>query len=372
MTAPPQTVRMGRAADLPHDAHVAIVRLSALGDVILALPALEALHAERPGWRITWITESAGAAILEAHPALERVIEFPRHALKGLTRPGRGLSGHLRSLGAFRRELRAARFDLALDLQGNLKSAVVSRLTGAPLRAGLPPSHTREPNTWATHLQATLPLEPIHRSEVDLSVVRSVGLRAAWRPGRVASDAASEKRIDSWLADQPEDRPLIVLQPGTSAHMPHKRWKPHSWSTLATLLAGNLGAHIVWNGGPGEEALLDACDPDSRHARVPPEASLRELAALLSRADLLIGGDTGPTHLAEVLGRPTLTLLGPTDPRVYYPYGHPERALFRRLSCAPCRFRGCPARACMSGITPEEVAREAGRVLAEEGAVRSP
>jgi len=310
---------MARPAPSPLDDgdRVLVVRLGALGDVLRTLPAVRLLRQTFPAARIAWIAEDLSRPVLEGHTAVDDLIRFPLRELR--ESPGRLVS----ILRALRDDLRARRFDVALDFQGSLKSGLVAWISGARRRVGFAPGHARE---WS-HVLSThwvRPADPrINRVEKALAIAEGVGARGeeigvGLMEG--GDDAAEAERILAGLA--PGGRRVVILSPGTSELQRHKRWPPARYGAVAAALARSGASVPVVFWGPGEEDLAAAAVAASGgNAVLAPRTTLRVLAAVLRRAMLFIGGDTGPMHLAWAVGCPVVALFGPTDPRLNAPIG---------------------------------------------------
>ncbi len=332
--------------------NVLVVRLSALGDVLFALPALRRLREALPEARLTFLVEDRCADILEGHPDVDEIVVFRRKRI-----------ARLDFLEAVRlvRSLRTRRFDAALDLQGNLKSGVLTRLSGARVRVGFAPPASKEGNRFFSNRRVTIPPGLRWRPEKDLSLLRGLGIEPGpvracpprFGPDEDAFAAAAVAAIPG------VEGPLVVLHPGTSGFGAFKRWPPERFAALAGALAARAGARVLVTHGPGERPLADAvaaAAPKGSAAVSPETRSLRALAAILSRADLVVAADTGPLHVAAALGRPVIALFGPKDPEIYRPLG--ERTLVARrtdVACSPCRLRYCPRPDCMETLAPDDV-----------------
>lgn len=309
---------------------VAIVKLSSLGDVIHALPVAEALADAFPRTRLAWLVERREAALLRDHPALDDVIDVDTRAWRTARTP-RQLRAALRALVALRRQLRAAAFDVAIDLQGLVKSGVVTRLTGAPARIGFAPGRSRERlNALFTTERVTPPPQARHVVDQYLALLQPLGVTVA--PGRarfrVPTRAAAESRIDDFFVGvglKARHR-LVVLNPGAGRH--NKRWPVERFRALAERLSHEAGAQVLVLWGPREhEAARAIAEIGPPRPALAPPTDLDELASVARRASVMVAGDTGPLHLAAAVGTPCVGLYGPTRSERNGPYGTGHRVL---------------------------------------------
>ena len=305
---------------------IALVKLSSLGDVVHALPAAAALRAWWPRAELTWVVERREEAILGGNPDVSHVVAVDtRLWRRELRRPGSAPAAVSEMRGLVRR-LAAGRFDVAVDLQGLWKSGVITALTRAPLRVGLASTHCRErPSAWFTNRHVTPPPAAVHVVDQCLAVVAAleIDLAAVGPPAfPIRSEPTGEARLARWLEEEGVKgaTPLVLLNPGSGGD--HKRWAVDAFRRLGEELAVRLGARVAISWGPGEEPLARAIAHGMRTgALVPPDTTITEMVALFRRATLVVGGDTGPVHVAAVLGVPTIGLYGPTSARRNGPYG---------------------------------------------------
>ncbi len=309
---------------------VALVKLSSLGDVIHALPVAEALAAAFPRARLAWLVERREAALLRDHPALDEVIDVDTRAWRSARTPRQALQV-LGGLAVLRRRLRAARFDVAIDLQGLVKSGAVARATGAPLRIGFAAGWSRERlNTLFTTRRVTPPPQARHVVDQYLALLEPLGVTVT--PGRarfrLPTRAAAESRIDDFFVGvglKPRHR-LVVLNPG--AGRTNKRWPVARFRALAERLCHEADAQVLVLWGPREHeaarAIVEIAAP--RPALAPP-TDLDELGAVARRASVMVAGDTGPLHLAAAVGTPCVGLYGPTSAARNGPYGTGHRVI---------------------------------------------
>lgn len=333
---------------------VLIIKLSSIGDVVHALPALAALRRRFPRGHIAWAVGPAAAEVVAGSPHLSETLVIGGRA------PIAG-SVSLPSLGsprALARALRRRRFDLALDLQGLLRSALVGCLSGAPRRMGSRGS--REGALVFYNLRVAADRRGQHAVEGYLEFARALGAPVEPVDFTIATDSGHEAAVRSLLGDAEE---LAALVPG--ARWLSKRWPVARFAAVAEALASRYGLRSVVVGGAADGPLAGAI---AAAARAPVldltgRTTLKELAALLRRCRVVVSNDTGPMHLAAAVGTPTVAIFGPTDPQRLGPYGAGHATVSAGVPCAPCRRRRCDPLRCLEAVEPEEVMAAVGRVL---------
>jgi heptosyltransferase-1 len=340
--------------------NILIIRLSAIGDVIMASSLLPGLRERYPGAKITWLTEGLGREILEGNPRVDDIWLLPRKEWRQQRKAGR-LVAMGRSMLAMRRRLRQGRFDLVIDLQGLLKSAIWARLSGAPRRVSL---RGRENSSFLMTETVEDPagmgglLCREYRLMSDhLGLPREVfGMAIHPLPARI--DAARQM-----LAAKP-GRPIFLF-PFTTR--PQKHWFTDRWSELASQLARREGYTVWILGGPGDAAAAEeiaAAAGAEIGVIAGPDTDLADKIALVNESALSIGVDTGLTHLSLGLGRPTVALYGSTC--AYEDTAPvPGIVLYDHLDCSPCRRHPtCDgAFTCMRNHTVDRVAAAARQLL---------
>jgi ADP-heptose:LPS heptosyltransferase len=342
-----------------------VIRLGALGDVARTLPAVSAVRAAYPGTHIAWLVDPAPAGILAGQPAIDEIIEFPREALESAL-AARSPTRLLRAAGHVVRALRRRRFDLVLDFHSILRSGVLSRLSGARVRFAFARPFGRELAWVFGNRRVHLAAERISRFERNAALVRSLGVddRPSNRPLRITPAARAKALSALEGAGAP-----VAIHPGSSDATPHKRYTVEGYVRVAWALARDVGAPCIVTCGPTRgdlplaRAVVEASQGAARLAPVTP--TLADLAALFAACRLAIGGDSGPLHLAALVGTPVVQLLGPTDPVENAPWGRtPSRSLRAGLACSPCRG-GCAAATCMRSLSAADVIAAARELLAD-------
>ena len=349
---------------MPLPRSVLIVRLSAIGDVVHALPMLDALRTALPEARIGWLAEELSAPLLEDHPHLDRVYTIPRKRWRGAL--GQVFSREARS---FFRRIRDEQWDVAIDLQGILKSGMAALASGARKRVGFRGPNSREGNGFLMTRRVRPRDEDRHVVQQNLRLLEGLGLAVPAEPPR-GTISLREEEIDGirtsleragWRGE-----PLLGVNAG--AGFPSKLWGPDRYAALARRLAVYTGFRPVAFWGPGEEAMRDRIVAllAGLDAIAAPATTVRESAAMLSLCSMFLSGDTGPAHIAGVLGVPVVTVFGATDGARNCPwpaYGSDAAGIYVQrndLSCVPCRERRCPLGgddhlACLRGLSPDDV-----------------
>lgn len=336
--------------------NILVVKLSAIGDVIHALPVSYAIKEQYPEAHLTWVVEQAAYAILEDNPCIDELILFEKAKF-------RSIGGFLREIGPFRRRLRTRRYDASLDLQGLFKSAAIAWNAGAKLRIGT--ANMRE----GAHL-VSRPVRGAHAEghivERYLDVARALGCRVGEVRFPVSVSDRDRMAADTLLAREgvQEGRPFVAFAVG--ANWPNKRWPVEHFAALADRLYHAHYVPMLVGGGRLDATLAEDI---LRASEIPPvnlvgRTNLKQLAHVFTRAALVLGGDTGPVHLAAGLGTPTVMLMGPTDANRNGPYGQLQNAIEVDRPCRGCWKRACPKGLdCLAAIPVDAVAAKIGAVL---------
>jgi lipopolysaccharide heptosyltransferase I len=308
---------------------VAIVKLSALGDVIHALPVARALRRAHPLAQISWIVEAREHAILRDHPDLDRIIPVDTRRWRRLIRRPAGAREVWGKLGRLRRRVRIAGFDVAIDLQGLIKSGLLTAYTGASLRIGFGARHCRERLSMLfTNRHVTPPAAAEHVVEQYLALLAPLGVRPAPPEFYIPPRPEAERRMEEALGQaglKRTDR-TVALNPGAGRE--EKRWPVERFRALAERLGTEAGARVLLLWGPDEIDMAKQIGAGlTTPAVLAPPTNLDELTGVLRRVSLMVAGDTGPLHLAAALGTPALGLYGPTSARRNGPYGAGNRGL---------------------------------------------
>jgi lipopolysaccharide heptosyltransferase I len=344
---------------------ILIVRLGALGDVVHVLPALKALRRACPGARIHWAVETACASLLQGHPDLEAVHVIPRKEWSRSLRNPASWASVLKGAEGVFKTLRRAGFDLAVDFQGNLRSAVVTALSGAPVRLGFGRGANKENSQIFYTIRVVPENGGLHKVEKNLALLEALGIDTAQAGPPALQGAPLSAEARDAVAALP--RPRLAIHPGVSRFGALKAYPPARFARVARDFIARTGGSVLVSFGPGEEEEAESvareAGPGTRPA--PACGSLAALITLYRSADVFCGVDTGPTQLAGAAGLPVVALFGPKDPRIYRPRGEAVRVLSappESLDCIPCNGRRCP-KADAGGFSPCMTALEPDAVL---------
>lgn len=324
-----------------------------------------------PGAYIGWVVEENAREILVGRKDLDEVILFPRRSLvRQAKNPFTFFSAAI-ALYGFIRRLRAGRFDVVVDFHGLLKSGLISYCSGAPARFGFAKGFDKEMNHLFSTRRVRLGAGKLSRVRRNLLMAEALCGPTDVPDVRIEPSQKDREAVERIVNRKSSgDRPRVIVHPGTSPKTAYKRWDAPRFAAAADLIVSRYGGEVIVTGGPGEEEIVSETVRCMKHRPtvIDEPLSLLELAALYESADLYVGGDTGPMHIASFVGTPVVAVFGPTDPIENEPYdGTPFRMVRVPSSCAPCRKKTCRRTDCFDGITPEMVARAAGQLLAQTG-----
>ena len=314
--------------------NILIIKLGALGDVVLSLPQIMKLLEVHADDHVTLLTAPAFAELVDGLPL--QVVTFRRKGFVEMLRIVRWLLWQ--------------QFDVVYDLQGSLRSRVMTQLTQADKRVG------RKPAIAYTHAPPDQGAGS-HAFDCFNEVLVAGGLEAALPWLQLPVSVAATMRVADWLQQQGlTDKKLVLLHAGSSRQWLSKRWPEACFRSLADALEAR-GLVVVWTGGADERTLNAHL---ATHAGVDATTvfGLAELLALAGRAVFAVTNDSGPMHVLSAAALPVYAFFGPTDWRRSHALGQAEHVLFNKVSCSPCQLPICPPErehACMQGITPEAV-----------------
>lgn len=394
---------------LPPNAHILVVKLATIGDLLLATPALRALRETYPQARIDLLVTPASAGLLDDWDVIDRVIvldkylfDYPQQLLKN--------PRNLLRLKPLWSDLRGGRYNAVLLMHhltlfyGRLKHQILMRATGAKWRIGLDNGHG-----WFLNVRVKdQGFGAMHEADYNLTIAKAAGatirdrhltvpinemerqqaqqLLNATDPARVDPFSPYEvngSKQDSAVIPHPfTRRPLIAMHPGSGGYSTARRWAPERFAQLADTLYRDTEGQLILLGGPEEAELhrqiFELMQSDMPVRSFAGKGTIRVAAAILDQADLFIGNDSGLMHMATAVGTPTIAIFGLTNSAAWGPYtgDHPSRkavVVKLDLPCMPCFYRGhelgtpegCMTRDCLTLLEVDLVATAARRLLKE-------
>ena len=333
--------------------HFAIIRLSSLGDIVHTLPAFQSLRRHFPDARISWIAEPAGAALLESFPGIDQIVAFDLKSRKGLPAKMLFLARFVRR---WRRE-----FDVVLDFQGLIKSALLAFLLGGE-RWGFGRRNTREPLAalFYTRRAVRFP-ETRHVIHKNLHLLSLAGIsetaveypRREWLPSERLSGFLQQCGL--------QDKGWVILNVGGG--WPSKVLSAEQWQQIARGLKKEFRLVMLW----GNENEKETAAAVARQYDVPlaPFMDFNDLICFIARARLLVSADTLALHLADMTRTPAVGVFGPTSPGRNGPLFPGSMAVHRELDCSYCYRRRCDTMDCLHGIVIEDIIQAARKIDAQ-------
>jgi heptosyltransferase-1 len=363
---------------------ILLIKPSAVGDVIHTLPVLAKLRTRYPAARIDWLLTPAVAELVGSHPALSNVVLFDR---KRFARAW-WRRNTARGLAELVTDLRRPRYDLVVDLQGQFRSALLTLATGSPVRIGFDRPRPRavrasrrlvagayrhgwtgaREGAWLAYThRIPIPMLDVHAVDRYLWLGRLLGFDDGPPEFHVPTTAGAESRIAQLVEGRGLlGKPLAVLAPGTLWQTKH--WRIEGFAEVARWLHRG-GRAVVFAGAAAERDRCRAVAAFCPQAwDLSGQTTLSDLASLFRRAEVCVTNDSGSMHLAVALGRPVVSVFGPTDPVWTGPYDRQDAVVRAAVLCAPCylrRLSACPREhACMTQVSGAEVIAQVERALA--------
>jgi ADP-heptose:LPS heptosyltransferase len=347
---------------------ILILKPSSLGDVVHTLPLVHALKRGAPDCVIGWVVQDAFVGILKDDPAIDALhtINIPStsdpHAPAGVAREA--LRATFSSVRALRAAFRAAPYDIVLDLHASFRSGILGLANPGGIRLGF--DEAKELNTLFQNILVSPGPGVTHAVDRNAAFAPALGQRVAPEDFRLVYGAYERQAALRFLAAKsvtPDER-LIYANP--AARWVTKLWTVERWAKLADSLIGELGAQVIFAGASGDVPYLRAVtELMKRRAFIcAGKLSLGASAALADLCAAYVGVDSGPMHIAAMLGKPVVALFGPTDPAKVGPYGKGHVVIRREdLDCLGCRKRSCARRVCLEDLSHLTVFEKAASLI---------
>jgi lipopolysaccharide heptosyltransferase I len=333
---------------------ILIIKLSAIGDVVHALPFLDVLRGNFPDARIDWLVEDPAFQIIAGHSGLDRVVVSRRNSWKSRLVQFKSCMTVIREVKSFLKELRSYEYDLVIDLQGLLKSGVLVGLSKGKRKIGM--AGARE-GGWAFLNERPVPVDyDEHAIDRYLRVAGYLECDISSWKGDLPVSASDKKWVGDLLnANGIRKRPLVAINP--MARWKTKLWEPERFAVLANRITDELSCEVIYTGSNSDKNVIE--DISRKMKRRPinlaGRTSLKQLAYLFTRCAALVTTDTGPMHIAAAMGCRVVALFGPTAPWRTGPYGRSHKIIRADLECSPCFKKKCHDMTCMKEITVDRV-----------------
>lgn len=322
---------------------ILVSRLRFIGDIVLTVPVLEVLHEKFPDSEIDYLGDKNGVSLLENNPNLNEIIPYD-FAIPSVIE-------QLKVASALRRR----KFDVAIDLLGNPRSAIVVLLSAAEMRIG--GNFGWRAKTFTHPITV---LDRISAVTFHLRYLRPLGIEEEYRQPRVILTEIEIKEAAEYLASLGIDNSKLMVGLHIGATWPAKVWLSKNFSRLAEMAVDKLDAQIIVTYGPRDLPYLEtfSASTNARFIAIPPQ-ELRRLAAIIFQCDVYVSNDAAPMHISAAVGTPTIGIFGPGEPDIWFPYekalGH--LALKKDIQCCHrdfCNLRGEDYMRCMKQLRPEE------------------
>jgi len=334
--------------------NILIIKLSAIGDVVHAIPLLEVLGQNFPEARIDWLVEEEASEIIKGHKKLNKIIISYRKTWQKKFFKSREQPAVIGDIFRFLRELRSEEYDLVIDLQGLFKSGILTGISRGTRKIGS--SGGREGSSLFLTEDPYVVDYNQHALDRYLKVADYLNCdKDSWRGDIPIGDSDKASIDDLIRVNGIRVERLVTINP--LARWKTKLWEPLKFGALAERLRKELSCDILFTGSGHDRSIIEEIIgmTEGKSINAAGKTSLKELAYLYSRCRLLISTDTGPMHMAAAMARPVVALFGPTDPWRTGPYGSGHKVIREEMECSPCFKKRCHHMTCMKNIAVEKV-----------------
>ncbi len=347
----------------PANKRILIVKPSSLGDVVHTLPIVHAIKRTYPSCYIGWIVQKSFSAILESDPAVDEIIPISIPSTSDpLAERGafmRAAVATVRTVSRLRKLFRENPYDIVIDLHASFRSGLLGMTNPYGLRIGF--ADAKELNTFfQNHRLVTNPNKP-HAVDKNLVFARHLECMPQPEDFRMVVAPLARERVRKFLTDNGVGEGDRVIYANPAARWSTKMWTMDAWARLTDLFISKLDSAVVLSGGPGDVPYIRSIAKRAQEFPIiaAGKLGLAEAVALIEAANVYVGVDSGPMHIAAFVDTPVVALFGPTDPAKVGPYGRGHKVIRQYdLDCLACRKRSCDNRRCLEDITPEKVFEE--------------
>lgn len=322
--------------DLGEVRNILLFKLRYMGDVLLTTPAIRLLRRSYPKAQITMVVNK-GTEDMVLHSAhIDRILTIDRSIAKS-----KNLLHRFQYERAFIKELRTVQYDLCIDFEYGERGAILSFISGARHRVGQEtPSYWRN---WIYHHRVPFPAST-HAVEFNMALLdKSIGLRTDDKRLELHTAKGDDRYIDTWMSESgfKKGDEFLVCHPG--ARWWFKQWPEDKFAQLADQLQVEMQLKVLFSGGPGDVSTVQtiAAKMTTPCHSLAGQTTPLQLAALIKRAQLFIGNDSGPMHIAAAVDTPVVALFGSTDPAIWQPWTRRSQVIYKSVACSPCDHTGC-------------------------------
>jgi 3-deoxy-D-manno-octulosonic-acid transferase/heptosyltransferase-1 len=348
---------------------ILIIKLSSIGDVVHALPFLEALRNSFPDSKIDWLVEEEASQVISGHPAINRVIISRRKAWEKEILNLLKFAGVISEAAGFYKDLRSESYDIVIDMQGLFRSGFLTALSKGKRKTGM--SEGREGASFFLK-EPPVPVDyEQHAVARYLKVAEYLGCRVPSFKGEIPVFESDKKLAYEILGSFDKNQAVIAVNP--MAKWKTKLWAPDKFAKLASCLQKEINCRVIFTGSGQDRPLIDEMikmmeQPDSGvlPINLAGRTSLKELAFLYSKCSALVCTDTGPMHIAAAMGCRVIALFGPTSPLRTGPYGSGHMVIRSGIDCSPCLKKECDGMKCMEDITVDMAFDAVSKILLEK------
>lgn len=345
--------------------NILIVKLSAIGDVIHTLPALNAIRKHYPDAHIAWLVEEDAASIVDGHEALDRIIVSKRKRWIRSLRSASFLST-IKEIYNFIKVLRDTYYDMILDFQALLKSGILIALARSRRKIGFGKGleHMEYSYFFLNERIPAVNME-IHALSRGMMLIEALGIPSNEIEYKLPVSNNDRKRVDGLIMQYGMKGARLLIAVNPIAKWETKLWQNEKFARLADAIIDEYDAEIIFTGGTEDRSMIQniMSAMKGRALNLAGHTTLKMLAAVYEKTALVISTDTGPMHLAAAVGTPVVALFGPTAPWRTGPYGSGHKVVRVDSECSPCYKRGCETIDCMHQITVDQVMVEVRSVV---------
>jgi len=329
-----------------------IIRTRAIGDILLTTPFIRTLKKRIPNIEIDYLCEPLGLPILQGNPYLNSIIAYEKNKLqKGAP------SVRIKETFRLYADLRKRKYDIVFDLFGNLRTALMSFLTGARYRVGF----TFRGRQAFYNIKVKPDIEPKYNVFYHMDLLKAINVENDGERLDFYFENEDKTYIESFLSAKKISNKDVIIGLNPAGSWPTKRWPEQKFSELADMLVEDVKESkliIIW--GPGEAQMADSIitgmKGDKSRVFIAPDTSIKQLGALIKQMRVLITNDGAPKHIADALDTPTVAIFGPTNYKSWNPVNNAIHiAVTSGIECAPCDKTECHDIKCMESIRPEQV-----------------